>query len=250
MEISNSRSFSEALVIIPTYNERCNIEDVIKRVLQLPVRFDVLIVDDNSPDGTALIVEGLMKQEDRLDILKRPGKQGLGTAYIAGFKYALEKQYKFVFEMDADLSHDPNELPNFIKAMESADLVVGSRYITGVNVVNWPLSRLLLSYFASVYVRVITGLPVRDATSGFICYRCEVLREIDLGRISSGGYSFQIEMKWNAWMQGFRIKEIPIIFVDRSVGQSKMSKAIVREAITLVWKLFFKGIIRKRKVRV
>lgn len=239
----------QALVIIPTYNERENIENVISRVLSQDPDIHLLIVDDNSPDGTARIVETLRVSQPRLFILSRPGKMGLGTAYIAGFKYALANGYQFIFEMDADFSHDPAEIPNFLNAVQSADLVIGSRYITGVNVVNWPLSRLLLSYFASVYTRVITRMPIHDATGGFKCFRREVLESIDLDRIKSGGYSFQIEMNWHTWQQGFRILEIPIIFVDRTVGHSKMSKAIVREAIFLVWKLGLAGLFKPRRRR-
>ncbi len=239
----------EALVIIPTYNERANIATVIVRVLRQSSNIDLLIVDDNSPDGTAEIVKEHKVDEPRVKLIERKGKLGLGTAYITGFKYALENNYKYVFEMDADLSHDPNEIPNFLAAIQEADLVIGSRYITGVNVVNWPLQRLMLSYFASVYTRFITRMPIKDITGGYKCFRREVLESIDFDKIHSGGYSFQIEINWHAWMEGFRIKEIPIIFVDRTVGQSKMSKAIVREAILVVWKLGLAGLFRKRKAR-
>ncbi|MFH0764963.1 MAG: polyprenol monophosphomannose synthase [Calditrichota bacterium] len=235
----------DALVIIPTYNERENIDDVINLILQQPGNIDILVVDDNSPDKTADHIQRRQTQESRIHLLKRPGKMGLGSAYIEGFKFALRNGYHYIFEMDADLSHDPREIPRFLEAIQDADLVIGSRYIEGVNVVNWPLSRLLLSYFASVYVRFITGLPVRDATGGYKCFRRETLEAIDLDRIHSNGYSFQIEMNWNVWRRGLRIREIPITFVDRRVGQSKMSKAIVREAIWLVWKLFFAGLRRR-----
>jgi len=238
---------SDALVIIPTYNERENIDEVIDLVLEQSGRIDILIVDDNSPDKTAEHIKNRQTQESRLHMIQRPGKMGLGSAYIEGFKYALRNGYSFIFEMDADLSHDPREIPNFLTAIQDADLVIGSRYIEGVNVVNWPLSRLLLSYFASVYVRSVTGMPVRDATGGYKCFRRETLETIDLDRIHSNGYSFQIEMNWHVWRRGLRIREIPIIFVDRRVGQSKMSKAIVREAIWLVWKLYFAG-LRQRPV--
>jgi dolichol-phosphate mannosyltransferase len=240
---------SPTLIVIPTYNERENIAEVIGRVLSQPVALDVLVVDDNSPDGTAEIVTELGRSDPRIKLLKRPGKQGLGTAYIAGFRYALANGYEFIFEMDADSSHDPNEIPNFLIAAREAHLVIGSRYINGVNVVNWPLRRLLLSYFASIYARVITGLPVRDTTGGYKCFRRVVLESINLDRIHAGGYGFQIEMNWRTWMAGFIIKEIPIIFVDRTVGKSKMSKAIVREAVILVWKLGMAGMFKRGKLR-
>ncbi len=237
------------LVIIPTFNEIENVENVIRKVLSQSKELEILVVDDNSPDGTGDLVENLSKNEKRIHLLRRAGKMGLGTAYIAGFKYALSKEYSCVFEMDADLSHDPDEIPNFIEAIQGADLVIGSRYINGVNVVNWPLPRLLLSYFASMYTRIITRMPIRDITGGFKCFRREVLEAINLDGVNSGGYSFQIEMNWLAWKEGFRIKEIPIIFVDRTVGQSKMSKEIVREAILIVWKLGFAGLFKHRKLR-
>lgn len=235
-----------ALVIIPTYNERENVSEVLRRVLAQSETLEILVIDDNSPDGTGDIVGHLSESEPRLHLIRRPGKLGLGTAYIEGFKYALNNGYDFVFEMDADLSHDPDELLNFLQAIRNADLIIGSRYITGVNVVNWPLSRLLLSYMASIYTRVITGIPVKDTTSGFKCFRRTVLEEIDLDKIKAGGYAFQIEMNWLTWMKGFRIQEIPIVFVDRTVGQSKMSKAIVREAVFIVWKLWLNGLFTKR----
>ncbi len=249
ISVSGKRDVAEALIIIPTYNERDNIREVIQRVLAQPVSVETLVIDDNSPDGTARIVEELAETDTRVHLIRRREKMGLGTAYITGFKFALEKGYDLIFEMDADLSHDPDEIPNFFEAVKSADLVIGSRYINGVNVVNWPLSRLLLSYFASVYTRVITGLPVMDTTSGFKCYRREVLEAIDFDRVRSEGYSFQIEMKWRTWREGFQIREIPIVFVDRTVGSSKMSKAIIREAVFLVWKLGFIGLFSRRKVR-
>lgn len=236
----------ETLIVIPTYNEIENINDVLAKVFNLAVNVDVLIVDDNSPDKTADEVVKLQDKYKGLFLMRRQGKLGLGSAYIAGFKYALENGYQYICEMDADLSHDPNDIPRFLTAIKDADLVIGSRYISGVNVVNWPLSRLLLSYFASVYVRTITGIPIRDVTAGYKCYRRIVLETIQLDNISSQGYSFQVEMKWNAWRHGFRLKEIPIIFVDRTVGKSKMSKAIVREAILLVWKLFFRKLFTKK----
>lgn len=241
-------SQGKALIIIPTYNERENIQQIVPKVLSLHPQIEVLVVDDNSPDGTAQVVEEMSRREPRLHLIKREAKMGLGTAYLVGFHYGLQNGFRFLFEMDADLSHDPAEIPNFLREIESAHLVIGSRYLTGVNVVNWPLSRLLLSYFASLYVRLITGLPVRDATSGFKCYRREVLENLTLNHITTSGYGFQVEMKWRTWMAGFKIKEIPIIFVDRSVGKSKMSRAIIREAIVLVLKLGIKGLIKRFKL--
>ena len=227
----------KSLVIVPTYNELENIPRLIPEVLSQDESIHILIVDDGSPDGTGKFVEDEMKKNDRVHILKREKKMGLGTAYIAGFKYALENNYDYIFEMDADFSHDPNELKNFLVAIKENDLVLGSRYINGVRVLNWPMSRLLLSFFASVYTRIITGLPVRDATGGFKCFRRKVLEAIDFNRVKSNGYSFQIEMSFKAYAKGFKIKEIPIIFVDRVKGKSKMSKKIVREAVIMVWKL-------------
>ena len=227
----------KSLVIIPTYNELENIPKLIPIVLAQDERIHLLIVDDNSPDGTAKFVEEEMKSNERIHILKREKKLGLGTAYIAGFKYALENEYDFVFEMDADFSHDPNELRNFLITIRENDLVLGSRYINGVRVLNWPMARLLLSFFASVYTRIITGMPIKDATGGFKCFRRNVLESIDLDKVKSNGYSFQIEMTFKAYVKGFKIKEIPIVFVDRVKGKSKMSKKIVREAVMMVWKL-------------
>jgi len=227
----------KSLVIIPTYNELENIPNLIPKILQKDEGLEVLIVDDNSPDGTAAFVEEESKLNSRVHLIKRNAKLGLGTAYIEGFKFALKNGYDFIFEMDADFSHNPKELINFLREIESADLVLGSRYKSGVNVVNWPMKRLLLSYFANVYTRIITGLPVKDATGGFKFFRREVLEAIDLDNVKSNGYAFQIEMTYKAWKKGFRIKEISIIFIDRVKGTSKMSKKIVREAVTMVWKL-------------
>lgn len=230
----------KTLIITPTYNERENIEKLIPDVLELyPQGIHMLIVDDNSPDGTGEYVESLSKKDDRIHVLRREKKLGLGTAYCAGFKYAIENGYDYIFEMDADYSHDPKEVANFLKAIEHADLVIGSRYLTGVNVINWPMHRLLLSYFANFYTRFITGLPIMDSTGGYKCFRKEALQAIDLDKIKSNGYAFQIEMNFKIWKKGFRIKEIPIIFIDRQMGKSKMSKKIVREAVFLVWKLRF-----------
>lgn len=230
------------LVIIPTYNELENLPRLLPVVFSKDDGINILIVDDNSPDGTAAFVENEMKNNSRLHLIKRESKQGLGTAYIAGFKYALQNNFDLIFEMDADFSHDPNEIPQFLKEIKNADLVLGSRYISGVNVINWPMSRLLLSWFANWYTRVITGLPIRDATGGFKCFKREVLAAINLDRVRSNGYAFQIEMTFKAWKKGFKVKEIPIIFVDRVKGKSKMSKKIVREAVTMVWKLRLKSI--------
>ncbi|HOX86265.1 MAG TPA: polyprenol monophosphomannose synthase [bacterium] len=230
----------KTLVIIPTFNERQNIDRLIPAVLGQNIDgLEILIVDDHSPDGTGECVAELAKNEPRLHLLQREKKLGLGTAYVAGFTYALQSGFDFIVEMDADFSHDPRDLPRLLEAAHRADLVIGSRYINGVNVVNWPLSRLLLSVGASTYTRLITGMPIRDCTSGFKCFRARVLESIDLQRIQSDGYSFQIEMNFRAWKRGYRIREVSIIFTDRVAGASKMSKRIVREAIWMVWKLKF-----------
>jgi dolichol-phosphate mannosyltransferase len=235
-------SVEKKLIIIPTYNEIENIEKLIKEIYEIDPSADILIVDDNSPDGTGEQVKELRDQFNNLFLIQREGKFGLGTAYVAGFKYALQNGYQLVFEMDADFSHDPKEIPNFLDAVKDADLVIGSRYIKGVNVVNWPLSRLLLSIFANKYTKIVTGLPLCDSTGGYKCFRREVLQAINLEDIRSGGYSFQIEMNFKAWKKGFQLKEIPIIFIDRAVGKSKMSKQIIREAVWMVWKLKFKSL--------
>ena len=229
------------LVIIPTFNELENLPKLLPEVLSKDDGINVLIVDDNSPDGTASYIENEQKNNERIHLIKRSSKQGLGTAYIAGFKFALQRDYEVVFEMDADFSHDPNEIPRFLKEIENADVVLGSRYKNGVNVINWPMRRLLLSWFANIYTRVITGMPLHDATGGFKCFRRKVLESIDLNRVKSNGYAFQIEMNFKTWKKGFRINEIPIIFVDRVKGSSKMSKKIVREAVFMVWKLRFQS---------
>ena len=227
-----------ALVIVPTYNERENVERLVATVLAQDPRLDVLVVDDGSPDGTGDIADNIAMREPRLNVLHRASKLGLGTAYLAGFAWALERDYAYIFEMDADFSHDPAHLPQFLAAIEHADLVLGSRYRNNrVTVVNWPVTRLLLSFFANIYARVITGLQLYDATGGFKCFRRRVLEAIDLNAVRSNGYAFQIEMSFRAWKKGFRIIEIPIVFVDRTEGQSKMSKRIVREAIWMVWRL-------------
>ncbi|MFH0930930.1 MAG: polyprenol monophosphomannose synthase, partial [Candidatus Zixiibacteriota bacterium] len=220
----------KTLVIIPTYNEKENIGKIIPLVLKQDPDIEVLVVDDNSPDGTGKIVEEIISTNRRVKLIRRVKKSGLGTAYLAGFQYALQNGYDYIFEMDSDFSHDPAYIPYFLSAIREADLVLGSRYIKGVNVVNWPISRLILSYYANVYARWVTGLPVKDSTGGFKCFKREVLENIGLDRIHSNGYAFQIEMSFRAWKKGFKIKEIPIIFVDRREGESKMSKKIIREA--------------------
>ena len=227
-----------SLIIVPTYNEKENIAKLIDAVLAQHPSIDVLVVDDGSPDGTGAIVDAICAENPRVHVLHRASKLGLGTAYVAGFKWALARDYQFIFEMDADFSHAPEALPSFLEAIQTADLVLGSRYQNGqVNVVNWPMGRLFLSYSANIYARRVTGLPVFDATGGFKCFRREVLAAIDLDDIKSNGYAFQIEMTVRAWKKGFRIREIPIVFVDRTVGASKMSKHIVREAVWMVWRL-------------
>jgi dolichol-phosphate mannosyltransferase len=227
-----------ALVIVPTYNERENITRIIEAVLAQDERLEILVVDDGSPDGTGAIVDEIAARDPRVHALHRPKKMGLGTAYLAGFKWALAQGYDYVLEMDADFSHDPHHLPQFLEAIRDADLVLGSRYRHGkVTVVNWPMTRLLLSYFANLYARFVTGLPLDDSTGGFKCFRRSVLESIDLDAVRSNGYAFQIEMSFRAWKKGFRIVEIPIVFVDRTEGESKMSKKIVREAIWMVWRL-------------
>jgi Glycosyltransferases involved in cell wall biogenesis len=227
-----------ALVIVPTYNERFNVARLIPAILAQDASLDVLVVDDASPDGTGAVVDAIAANNPRVNILNRTGKLGLGTAYLDGFRWALERRYDFIFEMDADFSHNPERLPEFLAAIRDADLVLGSRYQNGhVNVVNWPMSRLFLSYAANLYARTVTGLPVFDTTGGFKCFRRNVLESIDLSSVKSNGYAFQIEMSFRAWKGGFRIIEIPIVFVDRTEGVSKMSKRILREAIWMVWRL-------------
>ncbi|HHI87553.1 MAG TPA: polyprenol monophosphomannose synthase [Candidatus Cloacimonetes bacterium] len=238
----------KALIIIPTYNELENIPKLIPAVLGQNKFIEILIVDDNSPDGTGNLVKEIMQKNHRVHLLEREGKMGLGSAYIAGFKYAIEHKFDYVFEMDADFSHNPDEIPAFFEAIKENDLVIGSRYITGVNVINWPFRRLLLSIGASKYVRIITGMPIKDPTGGFKCFRRKVLESLDLDNIISDGYSFQIEVNFKVWKKGFRIKEIPIIFYERINGTSKMSKKIVREAIVKVWQLrFFSDFWEKRR---
>jgi dolichol-phosphate mannosyltransferase len=239
---------SDSLIIIPTYNEKENIEKIIRKIFSLPKEFHVLIIEDGSPDGTADIVKRLMKEfTGKLHIEERKGKLGLGTAYIHGFKWALARKYDYVFEMDADFSHNPEDLLRLYDACanQGADMAIGSRYIKGVNVVNWPMGRVLMSYYASAYVRIITGMSVRDTTAGFKCYTRRVLEAIDLDRIKFTGYAFQIEMKFTAWKLGFTIKEVDIIFTDRTEGTSKMNKSIFREAIFGVIELRLRSMFRK-----
>ena len=227
----------DKLVIVPTYNERDNIGPLLDRLLALPYHLEVLVVDDNSPDGTGELVEQRKAADPRIHLLRRAGKLGLGSAYVAGFRYALSQGAQYVFEMDADFSHDPDSIGDFLKAIESQDVVLGSRYLDGVTVVHWPLSRLILSYSANVYTRIITGLPVRDATGGFKCFRRRALEAVNLDQVKSDGYAFQIEMSYKCWRKGFKIKEIPITFVDRRAGVSKMNQKIVWEAAWMVWRL-------------
>jgi dolichol-phosphate mannosyltransferase len=227
-----------ALVIVPTFNEVNNLRSIVPQILEQDPRIEILVVDDNSPDGTGALADEIARAEPRVHVLHRPSKQGLGTAYRTGFRWALEREYEYVLEMDADFSHDPKHLPQFLAAAETFDLVLGSRYLGGrVTVVNWPMARLLLSYFANIYARVVTGVRLHDATGGFKCFRRRVLEGVDLGTVRSNGYAFQIEMSVRAARRGFSITEIPIVFVDRTDGVSKMSGAIVREAIWVVWRL-------------
>lgn len=240
---------SDSIVIIPTYNEKENIENIIRAVLGLEESFNILIIDDGSPDGTAAIVKGLMENEfkDRLFLVERSGKLGLGTAYIAGFKWCVERGYDYIFEMDADFSHAPSDLPRLLGACrdEGYDVAIGSRYVSGVNVVNWPMGRVLMSYFASKYVHIVTGLPIHDTTAGFKCYRRQVLETIELDKIHFKGYAFQIEMKFTAYKCGFKIKEVPVIFVNRELGTSKMSGGIFGEAFFGVIRLKISSWLRK-----
>ncbi len=235
----------KVLVVIPTYNEAENIEEIIKKSLSVSPNVEILVVDDGSPDGTGDIVDKISKENPRVHLLRRPGKMGLGSAYVTGFKYALENGYEWVIEMDADFSHDPKDIPRFLELAKENDLVIGSRYTNGISVVNWPIKRLLLSYFANVYARIVTGVPIKDFTGGFKCFKRRVLEAIDLDGIMSDGYAFQIEMNYHAWKKGFKVKEMPIIFVERRAGKSKMSKRIIWEALWLVWKLRLKSLFRR-----
>ena len=243
--VTSGGSGRRALVIIPTYNEADSIPELVPCVLAASgdVEMHVLVVDDASPDGTAALVTEMGRRDPRVHLLSRPAKLGLGTAYVAGFRYALEQGYDFIFEMDADFSHDPSAIPSFLDRIRDHDLVLGSRYVSGVTVVNWPLKRLILSYGANAYTRVVTGMPFRDATGGYKCFRREALAALDLGRIRSDGYSFQIEVSFLLWRRGFRIVEIPIVFADRRVGVSKMSRRIVWEAVWMVWRLRIQALL-------
>ena len=239
---------SDSLIIIPTYNEKENIEKIIRKIFSLEKAFHILIIDDGSPDGTGGIVKGLQSEfNDQLHIQERAGKLGLGTAYIHGFKWALERNYQFIFEMDADFSHDPNDLIRLYNAnaLEGGDLSIGSRYVSGVNIVNWPMMRLLMSFFASKYVKMITGMPIHDSTAGFKCYKRQVLETINFDKIQFVGYAFQIEMKFKAWKYGFNIVEVPVIFTDRTEGTSKMSGGIFMEAVVGVMQMKLKSYFRK-----
>src|SRR5216117_3786495 len=227
----------EKLIVVPTYNERENIQPLLDQLLSLPFGLEVLVVDDNSPDGTGDLVAARAALDPRVHLLRRAGKMGLGSAYVAGFRYALEQGAEYVFEMDADFSHDPDSIGEFLRNASEVDVVLGSRYLNGVTVVNWPLQRLILSYAANLYTRVVTGMPVKDATGGYKCFRRRALESIRLDRVRSDGYAFQIEMSYKCWRKGFRIREIPILFVDRRAGFSKMNRRIIWEAVWMVWRL-------------
>ena len=235
----------KTLIIIPTYNERENIGRMLDYVLSHNPELEILVIEDNSPDGTAAIVKKAMESIPRIHLIERSGKLGLGSAYVTGFRYALERGFSYIMEMDADFSHNPDDIPRLLEAAKKYDLVIGSRYVQGVNIVNWPFKRLLISYFASKYVRVITGMPVKDPTGGFKCFNRRVLESIDLDAILSDGYAFQVEMNFRAWVKGFRIKEVSIVFTDRVDGVSKMSRRIVWEAVWMVWRLHFMRLFKK-----
>lgn len=236
---------NEVLIIIPTYNERENIVLIVPEIKKILPEADILVVDDSSPDGTAQCVREMAASIKGIHLLERPEKNGLGRAYISGFLWALERPYQYIFEMDADFSHDPKYLPDFLKAIEKNDLVIGSRYVSGVNVINWPMSRLLLSYCGNRFASALTGISVKDCTGGFKCFRRELLLKLNLQKISSSGYSFQVEINYYAWKKGFKIAEIPIVFTDRRLGVSKMSTKIIREAFLLIWKLRFVSLFKR-----
>lgn len=236
----------QALIIIPTYNERENVVKMRDALRKLYPTIGILFVDDNSPDGTGEVIDGLCEEDKLVHAIHRDGKLGLGTAYIAGFRWALERDYEFIFEMDCDFSHDPAYVADFLHVVDKCDLVLGSRYTSGISVINWPLRRVLLSVFATTYVKVITGLPANDATGGFKCFRRRVLEAIDMDNIRSNGYSFQIELTYYAWLKGFKIREVPIIFYERSNGTSKMNRKIVYEAVFMVWRLLFAHLLTKK----
>lgn len=233
------------LIVMPTYNERENLPRMVARLLSLPVRVDLLVVDDNSPDGTGKLADELAAKHPEVHVLHRAAKNGLGRAYLAGFKWALERPYEFIFEMDGDFSHNPDDIPAFLEAAEHADLVLGSRYVNGIRVINWPLGRLMLSKGAAAYVQIITGMPISDPTGGYKCFRRSALQALDLAAVQSNGYSFQVELTHKLWRQGFRVAEVPIIFTERVKGHSKMSGNIVSEALVMVWKLLFQNGCRR-----
>jgi len=237
---------NQTLVVVPTYNERENLSPLVQRILALPTAVDLLVVDDNSPDGTGQLADELAAKHAAVTVLHRKEKNGLGRAYIAGFKWALERGYGFVFELDGDFSHNPDDIPMFLEAAESADLVLGSRYLNGIRIINWPLSRLMLSKCAAKYVRIITGMPITDPTGGYKCFRRGALKALNLDEVRSNGYSFQIELTHKLWRQGMRIVEVPIVFTDRFHGHSKMSGHIIREALVMVWRLWFQNKMRRR----
>jgi len=241
---------ASSLIVIPTYNERINVQRISEKILSLYPAIHILFVDDNSPDGTGDVIEQLRSSYPGVHVLHREGKLGLGTAYIAGFRWALERHYAYIFEMDCDFSHDPKYVARFLHVISDADLVLGSRYTNGISVINWSLYRVLLSTFATKYVRTITGMPASDATGGFKCFRRSVLEKLDLGAITSNGYSFQIELSYYAWMAGFTIREVPIVFYERAGGTSKMSGKIVREAIIVVWRLFFRNMFKRKPKKI
>jgi len=237
---------NQTLIVVPTYNERENLPPLAQRLLSLSVPVDLLVVDDNSPDGTGKIADELAAKHPTIHVLHRPEKNGLGRAYLAGFKWALERDYEFIFEMDGDFSHNPDDIPEFLKAAQNADLVLGSRYVNGIRIINWPLRRLMLSKSAAIYVQIITGMPFTDPTGGYKCFRRRALQAINLEEIHSNGYSFQIEMTHKIWRQGMTVVETPIIFTDRFLGTSKMTGKIVREALFMVWRLLFQNKLRRK----
>ena len=237
---------NRTLVVVPTYNERENLTPLARRLLALPVPVDLLVVDGNSPDGTGKLADNLAEQHASIHVLHEPGKSGLGRAYVAGFKWALEQGYEYVFELDGDLSHNPDDIPMFLEAAKDADLVLGSRYLNGIRIINWPLSRLMLSKTAAKYVQIVTGMPFTDPTGGYKCFRRRALEAVDLSEVTSDGYCFQVEMTHKLWRQGMRVVEVPIIFTDRFQGYSKMSRHIVREAFFMVWRLLFQNKLRRR----
>jgi dolichol-phosphate mannosyltransferase len=237
---------NQTLIVVPTYNERENLPALVQRLLSLPVPLDLLVVDDNSPDGTGKLADELAAKHPMIHVLHRPEKNGLGRAYLAGFKWALERDYEFIFEMDGDFSHNPDDIPKFLEAAHDADLVLGSRYVNGIRIINWPLRRLMLSKFAANYVQIITGMPLTDPTGGYKCFRRRALLAIDLNEVRSNGYSFQIELTHKIWRQGLKIVEVPIIFTDRFLGKSKMTGKIVREALMMVWRLLLQNKLHRR----